>query len=423
MRALEIQGLGKAYRSYRSPWRRIGSWFDLCEADRETWVLQDVSFSAIPGETIGILGHNGAGKSTLLKLITGTLRPTTGSAIANGRISAILELGMGFNPEMTGRENARHGLNLAGIPIETIETLLPEIHEFSEIGTFFDQPLRTYSSGMQVRVAFAVATAVRPEILIVDEALSVGDAYFQHKSFKRIREFQAAGTTLLFVSHDTNAIQAICDRALLFERGRLLRDDRPDVVVDHYNHLIAQRTESDQIEELIGEEGRVQTVSGSRKVAIEAVEVLDSEGRNAEVVGTGARTTLRVEAKVREPVEALVLGVSIRDRLGQTIYGTNTWYTDQTLSELRAGQNIVFDVVFPCDLGPGTYSVAIALTSSETHLVENYEWRNLAAVFEVVNLDKPIFIGSAWLDTTIKIAISDSRSERADTAEEGPSLQ
>ena len=276
---------------------------------------------------------------------------------------------------------------------------------------------------MQVRVAFAVATAVRPEILIVDEALSVGDAYFQHKSFKRIREFQAAGTTLLFVSHDTNAIQAICDRALLFERGRLLRDDRPEAVVDHYNHLIAQRTEADQIEELIGAEGRVQTVSGSRKVAIEAVDVLDSEGRSAEVVATGASTTLRVGAKVREPVEALVLGVSIRDRLGQTIYGTNTWYTDQTLSGLTAGQDIVFDVVFPCDLGPGTYSVAIALTSSETHLVENYEWRNLAAVFEVVNLDKPIFIGSAWLDTTIKIAISDSRSERADTAEEGPSLQ
>ena len=239
---LHVQGLGKAYRQYGSELRRVLSWFSVpVTAQSEQWVLRDISFSVGPGEAVGIIGQNGAGKSTLLKLITGTARPTEGSVHLQGRIAAILELGMGFNPDLTGRQNAYHAAGLMGFSHDDIDRVIAEIENFAEIGDYFDQPTRTYSSGMQMRVAFAVATAIRPDLLIVDEALSVGDAYFQHKSFDRIREFQKQGTSLLLVSHDKGAIQSICNRAILLEKGRVLRDGPPEEVTDLYNALIAER--------------------------------------------------------------------------------------------------------------------------------------------------------------------------------------
>ena len=225
MSLLSVQGLGKAFRSYRSEWHRFARWFGLSVKPREEhWVLRHVSFDIEPGEAIGIVGQNGAGKSTLLKMITGTLKPTEGQVQIHGRIAAILELGMGFNPELTGRQNVHHAAGLMGFTPEQIDAALPDIEAFAEIGDYFGEPVRTYSSGMQMRVAFAVATAWRPEILIVDEALSVGDSYFQHKSFDRIREFQEQGTTLLIVSHDRGAIQSLCDRAILLESGTVIKD-------------------------------------------------------------------------------------------------------------------------------------------------------------------------------------------------------
>jgi lipopolysaccharide transport system ATP-binding protein len=206
-----VDNLGKAYQSYGSEWRRMLSWFGApVKPVEERWVLRHVNLSIQPGEAVGIVGQNGAGKSILLKLITGTLRPTEGSMRIHGRIAAILELGMSFNPEFTGRRNVYHVAGLMGFSQEEIKKVMPEIESFAEIGAYFDEPVRTYSSGMQVRVMFAVATAWRPEILIVDEALSVGDTYFQHKSFNRIREFQEMGTTLLIVSHDRSSIQTLC---------------------------------------------------------------------------------------------------------------------------------------------------------------------------------------------------------------------
>jgi len=196
MSLLNVSGLGKAYRTYHSEFQRIARWFYLPSKPRdEHWVLKDINFSIEPGEAIGIVGQNGAGKSTLLKMITGTLQPTEGSIQVNGRIAAILELGMGFNPELTGRQNVHHAAGLMGFSSEQIAGAMDNIESFAEIGEYFDESVRTYSSGMQMRVAFAVATAFRPDILIVDEALSVGDSYFQHKSFERIREFQAQGTS------------------------------------------------------------------------------------------------------------------------------------------------------------------------------------------------------------------------------------
>lgn len=187
MSLLTVKNLGKAYRVYASEFQRIGRWFGISTKPKEEhWVLKHVNFSIHAGEAIGIVGQNGAGKSTLLKMITGTLQPTEGNVQVNGRIAAILELGMGFTPDLTGRQNVYHAAGLMGFNADRIDEVIKEIEAFAEIGTYFDEPVRTYSSGMQMRVAFAVATAIRPEILIVDEALSVGDSYFQHKSFDQI---------------------------------------------------------------------------------------------------------------------------------------------------------------------------------------------------------------------------------------------
>ncbi|HNX72479.1 ABC transporter ATP-binding protein, partial [Rivihabitans pingtungensis] len=202
MGAIQVTGLGKAYRQYASRWGRLAEWLlpGARPRHQEKWVLHDISFAVAPGEAVGIVGINGAGKSTLLKLITGTSQPTRGTVSLQGRVAALLELGMGFHPDFTGRQNAYTAGQLIGLSAEDIHALMPEIEAFAEIGDYIDMPVRVYSSGMQMRLAFSVATCKRPDILIVDEALSVGDAYFQHKSFNRISEFAKQGTTLLIVS-------------------------------------------------------------------------------------------------------------------------------------------------------------------------------------------------------------------------------
>jgi lipopolysaccharide transport system ATP-binding protein len=223
MSYIKVHNVGKAYKQYASKTGRLREWLSPFNTVKHKlkWILQDISFNVEPGEALGIIGINGAGKSTLLKLITGTAKPTCGDIELSGRVAALLELGMGFHPDFTGRQNVYMSGQLLGIPVETLTKLMPEIEAFAEIGDYIDQPVRVYSSGMQVRLAFSVATAIRPDILIVDEALSVGDAYFQHKSFERIREFRKLGTTLLLVSHDKQAIQGICDRAILLNKGRI----------------------------------------------------------------------------------------------------------------------------------------------------------------------------------------------------------
>ena len=204
MGTITVSQLGKAYKHYPTRWSRLAEWLIPGSRPRHTmkWVLQDISFTVKAGEAVGIVGINGAGKSTLLKMITGTTQPTAGTVSVTGRVAAMLELGMGFHPDFTGRQNAIMAGQLLGYSVEEINRLMPEIEAFAEIGDYIDEPVRVYSSGMQMRLAFSVATAHRPDILIVDEALSVGDAYFQHKSFARIREYSKLGTTLLIVSHD-----------------------------------------------------------------------------------------------------------------------------------------------------------------------------------------------------------------------------
>ena len=408
MGAIVVSKLGKAYRQYPTRWSRLAEWMLPGARPRHQlkWVLQDIGFSVAPGEAVGLIGINGAGKSTLLKLITGTTQPTTGSVYMEGRVAALLELGMGFHPDFTGRQNAYMAGQLLGMTVEEISALMPQIEAFAEIGDYMDQPVRVYSSGMQMRVAFSVATARRPDILIVDEALSVGDTYFQHKSFERIRQFRRLGTTLLLVSHDKQAIQSVCDRALLLDGGRLAREGAPEEIMDYYNAMIAERENDNmratvRLNQLDG--GKLQTVSGTGEATVADIALLDEHGARVEVVDVGAPVTLQVTVRAHAPIPRMVLGYMIKDRLGQPMYGTNTHLKELPLDDVAAGEDVVYRFAFPMNLGPGSYSVATAIVSTDTHLVNNYEWRDLALVFTVVNMRRPYFEGSAWLDPAVDI--------------------
>lgn len=403
MSLLSVQNLGKAFRSYHSEWKRFASWFGMpMKPSEEHWVMRHVSFEIHAGEAIGIIGQNGAGKSTLLKMITGTLQPSEGKVQVNGRIAAILELGMGFDPELTGRQNVFHAAGLMGFSAKEIQRVIPDIEAFAEIGEYFDEPVRIYSSGMQMRVAFAVATAYRPDILIVDEALSVGDTYFQHKSFSRIRKFQEQGTTLLIVSHSRGVIQSLCDRAILLEKGVVIKDGKPEEIFDYYTAIIADKENSSvQVTQL--DNGKVQTTSGTGEAKVEEIALFNNKGDVTESIGVGEQVELRIKVKVYHAVESLVLGYGIKDRLGQVMYGTNTWYTDQAIKHPQAGDEYQFVIAFHARLGVGSYSVQIALVDSDTHRSENYEWRDLALVFKVINIDKIQFVGCLWNEPTISI--------------------
>lgn len=399
---LALNNIGKAYRQYSSEWKRVISWFGFkSKAIKEIWTLHDISFRLGVGETLGIVGQNGAGKSTLLKIIASTLKASTGTLECKGRIAAILELGMGFHPDLTGRQNAYNAAGLMGFNHSQIDAIIDEIASFAEIGDYFDEPVRLYSSGMQVRVAFAVATAYRPDILIIDEALSVGDVYFQHKCFERINAYRKQGTSLLFVSHDTNAILALCDKAILLEKGAILKEGSPQEVMDFYNAFIAQKEEN-TIEQT-HQDGKVKTISGTGEAKVEAIALYNHMGEKVEVVGVGEKIKIRLKIAVYADLPSLVLGYSIKDRLGQTLFGTNTWHTQQVIKDAKANEQYEVSIDFEANYGVGSYSVQTALVDQGTHLSANYEWRDLALLFDVANKDKDYFVGLLWNEPTIRI--------------------
>jgi lipopolysaccharide transport system ATP-binding protein len=379
---IALSRLGKAYRQYRAPSDRLLEWLSLGMHSRHElrWVLREIALEIQAGEAVGIVGANGAGKSTLLKLVTGTTQPTTGTVDVQGRVAALLELGIGFHPDATGRDNALIAGQLLGYQAAEIAARMGDIEAFAEIGDYMDLPLRTYSSGMQVRLAFSVATAIRPDVLIVDEALAVGDAYFQHKSFARIREFKAAGTTLLFVSHSAPVVKSICDRAVLLERGLLVRDGEPDAVLDYYNALVASRT----VDHRIAESALGGIRSGDRRAAIESVEIAGENGPAA-ALRSGDPAVLRIQLRALERIPDLTVGFLIRDALGNDLFGTNTYHLAHRKFDVAQSQRFVCEfAIGRLALGTGHYNVSVALHSDMTHLSGNYDWWDRALTFEVV---------------------------------------
>lgn len=400
---LSVQNICKTYLDYESNFKRFASWFSKNKEEKNVkTVLKNVSFDVGAGEVVGLIGQNGAGKSTLLKIISHTLKPSSGRVTSGAKISSILELGMGFHGDLTGRQNAYQSCSLMGYSKEQIDEIIAYIEDFAEIGEYFDYPVRIYSSGMQMRLAFSVVTANRPDILIIDEALSVGDVYFQHKSFDKIKEFKSLGTTLIIVSHDSGAIKSICDRVILLEKGQILKDGEPEAVLDYYNALISKKQDV-QISQVALENGKTATISGNKKACIKNVEILDAAGKKIQNLEVGKKIKLKVTVQANENLPSLILGYQIKNRFSQVVYGTNTYHLKQALKNLKKGEEYDFSFEFDANLGVGSFSVTIALHDSDNHLQNNYEWRDNAIIFNVVNFSKPDFVGLAYLEPSLEI--------------------
>lgn len=361
---LELAAVGKSYRDYSSTWWRMAGWVTGSPSHfTDHWVLRDVSLSMRRGEAVGLVGRNGAGKSTLLKLVAGTLAATEGTVVTRGRVNAILELGMGFNPEFTGRANAIHACGLLGHPSARIDELVPWIEAFADIGGYFDQPLRTYSSGMAMRVAFAVATAARPDILIVDEVLSVGDAAFQRKSLRRIEEFLGQGSSLLFVTHATESIKALCERALWLDHGRLVEDGSAKAVAEAYERslfstLVPQCKEEEvdaasYLDESLAS-GSIEQQYGNGNARIGNVRFADQDGRAVNTVRTGDSFSVEFVVEFKAPCRDTHFGILLKTVEGVAVYGTNT-DRSRLRSDFDAGERVLVAFALRNHLSPGLY--------------------------------------------------------------------
>ena len=346
--------------------------------------LKDVSFAVEEGETFGIVGANGSGKSTLLKLMAGTSHPTSGTIGVNGRISALLELGAGFHPDFTGRENVYLNASLLGLSRKETERVLPEITAFSELGDFFDAPVKTYSSGMYMRLAFSVAAHVDPDVLLIDEILAVGDEYFQRKCYAKLNEFRAKKKTICFVSHDLAAVERLCRRGLLLEHGVVRVDGDIRKVLDAYHELVEA-----QEEHTMADAAPKGDRWGSGEVKIETVS-LHAGAEQTHVVRSGEPFEIRLGYRADHEREA-VFGITIYRDDGVSVYGTNTKNDHQTVRTKRDGR-VTFRVE-RLGLLPGRYDLDVAVTSPELH---PYDYHSKRYTFRVTGA--PGEMGTARLD-------------------------
>jgi lipopolysaccharide transport system ATP-binding protein len=395
--AIRVEGVSKQYRIYDRPANRLMESLTRGRRKyhREFWALRNVSFEIEAGTTTGIIGPNGSGKSTVLQIITGTLEPTHGTVWHSGRIAALLELGAGFNMEFTGIENVFMNGSLIGLSKREIERLLPGIISFAEIGDFIDQPLKTYSSGMHLRLAFATAISTSPDILIVDEALAVGDAVFQHRCARRIKEMQENGTTILFVSHDPSAIRALCTRAILLNNGEMVADGQPSDVLNRYQKIIMAREQAYEAgnepaaketkDELLKFDSTPLTClfrHGDHSAEVLRVELLDASRRPTELVETGEPVLIRVVYVAHTDLDDIVCGFLIRNRHGIHIYGTNTELQQVPGERVRKGDVIEVTFEFDCWMAPDSFSVSVAVHSSDA---VSFDWLDGCLFFRVMS--------------------------------------
>lgn len=400
--AIHCHEVSKNYFFYRNPLSKL---WDITigkmgAAGQEYPALQNITFGVHKGESIALVGHNGSGKSTLLKLIAGVARPSEGSLTTNGRIAALLELGTGFHGEFTGRQNLLMNARMNGLNDEEIESRMEAIIAFSELGEFIDRKVRTYSSGMLLRLGFSLATHVDADILLVDEALAVGDAYFQSKCIKRIQNLvHNEGKTLLYVSHDPSSVKLICTRAILLSKGKMLGDGAPDTVLDHYNALSARENKLDEDSLINAYNGRGGIVSGEHTFKIQRAVLLDSEGNDRVSFLSGERAKLLCTFchEGSEEISGLTMGMHIRDARGYEIFGTNTFHTQFKMGTVSPHSPITLAFDFPLNIGRGRYTIGLAFHSGREHTAKNYKWMDKAIVFEVADDHRYVFDGVARL--------------------------
>lgn len=366
--------------------------------------LNNITFSVRKGECVGIVGLNGAGKSTLLQIIAGTLPLSEGSVSSIGKVVALLELGTGFNDDYTGIENLYMNAALLGVPKKTIDQKLPEIESFAEIGDFINKPVKTYSSGMKVRLAFSMLTQIDPEIMIIDEALSVGDTYFAHKCSHLMRSFRQQGKTVLFVSHSEAMVKSLCDRAILLDQGTLIRDGTPSSILDYYSAMIAQKEREYEIQQIEKEKGRTVTRSGNGKATICRFELMDEHLVPRRKFDIGSNVAISSVIEANEDIAQPTIGFLIRDRFGNDIFGTNTFHHKLDTGILKKGERreVIFETQL--NLGPGEYSLTLATHEGADHIESNYDWFDKLIVFNIFSKDENYFTGSAALPANIRIS-------------------
>jgi lipopolysaccharide transport system ATP-binding protein len=428
--AIQVRGVSKTYDLYRRPQDRL--WRALFGRRRvfhtEFTALHDVSFDVRRGETVGIIGVNGSGKSTLLQIVCGTLAPTAGAVRTSGRVAALLELGTGFDPAFTGRENVHLNAAMLGLTRAEVDARFDRIAAFADIGSFIDRPVMTYSSGMVVRLAFAVIANVDADVLVIDEALAVGDVFFVQKCMRFLRAFMARGT-VLFVSHDAGAVAALCDRAIWLHDGRLIIDDRAALVADTYLECLAEQAWGGEAGEArageirrtaaarIAERAAARDAGDERvdaappvpppqaegELALHAVDVtgpsfgeggarivdvalLDAGGQPVRVVRGGDGLTLSVRAETRDVLDAPIIGFVVKDRLGQALFGENTFerYLGRA-PRLEPGQTIEARFSFAAPiLAPGDYAISVAVADGTQNQHIQHHWIHDAVVFRSV---------------------------------------
>lgn len=427
--AIEIHGLGKRYRMYEKPIHRLLEWFGAARPAKEFWALRDVDLTIRRGETFGIIGRNGSGKSTLLQMIAGTLTPTQGRLTVKGRVAALLELGSGFNPEFTGRENVYLNAAILGLSRADVDARFDDIVAFADIGDFIDQPVRSYSSGMAVRLAFAVIAHVDADILIIDEALSVGDTFFAQKCMRFLRKFKETGT-LLFVSHDSGAVVNLCDRAVLLEHGEMRMVGAAQEVVETYmarQHAHEVKTVS--VKQPAGERRAAAIDSAARvrdpalgstrmqvfefdpdnvgvefgtgAALIQHVALLDEQGAKLDILHGNEIVDLRISVELKQDLDDLIVGFYIKDRLGQHLFGDNTYLVDGIDDKSGvAGQRFEASFRFRMPTLPfGAYTVDAAVASGT--MLEHVQQHWIHDALEFRALDQTMrhgLIGIPMLD-------------------------
>ena len=395
---IKVENVKKKFKLYKKPADRLKEIIFRKSFHTVYEALKGVSFTVENGEVLGIIGPNGAGKSTLLKILTGVIIPDEGSIYVNGKITGLLELGTGFNFEMTGIENIYMNGMLLGMTKEELDGKKDRIIEFSELGDFIYEPLKTYSSGMVMRLAFSIAIHAEPNCFVVDEALSVGDAHFQQKCMKRIKEFKEKGGSIIFVSHDMNAVKVLCDKALLLHRGEVIDEGTPEKVVNSYNFLLAKMNDE---EEVVRFEQRKESSYGTFEAKIEEVSIEGKESRS-NIISSGEEAVISVKVRSFKDIDNVTVGILIRDRFGQDIFGTNTYHLKKKVS-FKANGSYVIKFELPMNIGPGKYTITAAIHSGEIHSEKCYHWVDNICSFEVAGFKKELFTGIVYLPAKVTV--------------------
>ena len=397
-----VQNVSKLYRLYQRPADRIREILPFFPNRLHTdfWALRDISFNLERGEVLGLVGPNGCGKSTLLQIVCGILPPTSGRVVTQGRIAALLELGAGFNPEFTGRENVFLNGEIMGLSRGAIERAFPSIAAFADIGEFLDRPVKEYSSGMYVRLAFSTAIHVEPDILIVDEALAVGDAVFANRCVRKFEDLKQRKVTVLFVSHDLGLVKQLSDRALLLLGGRIHAEGDPKDVINRYIGLVLEKQRRD-VDRSGPREMQGSFRHGDGTSEILEIQLLNARGEPLRTFSSGERVTVRVRSLFRRPKSGPMVGILIRTRIGMDVYGTNTRLEQVELGDFEAGDELETQFSFDCWLTPQEYTLTVATQNADG---SSHDWVDDAIAFDVI--DTRVAAGVANLRAKIEWRVS-----------------